>query len=427
MMDHSSARWFSTGVPVRASRVRAGIARTACACRVPLFLIAWASSQTTRPQRDVAQRAQVAQRGAVGGDDQVGRRPPRRELLVALAGAAVVHVDPQARREPGGLLLPVADQRHRADRAASAPGVAPSVALGRAAATGSARSCRGPCRRPGCRPARAGRGSCSQDRPRSWYGRSVPWKPAGVGIGVSRSAACPESRSPSMPSASTSTSGRSSSPPSTTCCSTSPAVSSPSRRRPTALSAALSCRSSSSTHCPRTRTSGTLSRASSASSSAADRAVADHQVDPEVDQLLEAEPGVGGGLAGRLSCCLVRVVSLSPTALRPAQAGSCTPKPAACSSGAACRRNSCASRGAQRHAARAAARSSASCSAGKSRTARPEPGQQRLVGARRQAGHPAAGPQRRRRAGRGWDPRRTAGRTPAPSRPRPAPARSAGS
>ena len=50
MMDHSSARWFSTGVPVRASRVRAGIARTAWACRVPLFLIAWASSQTTRPQ-----------------------------------------------------------------------------------------------------------------------------------------------------------------------------------------------------------------------------------------------------------------------------------------------------------------------------------------------------------------------------------------
>ena len=30
MMDHSSARWFSTGVPVSASRVRAGMARTAC-------------------------------------------------------------------------------------------------------------------------------------------------------------------------------------------------------------------------------------------------------------------------------------------------------------------------------------------------------------------------------------------------------------
>jgi hypothetical protein len=50
MIDHSSARWFSTGVPVRASRVRAGIARTAWACRVPLFLIACASSHATRPQ-----------------------------------------------------------------------------------------------------------------------------------------------------------------------------------------------------------------------------------------------------------------------------------------------------------------------------------------------------------------------------------------
>lgn len=50
MIDQSSARWFSTGVPVSARRPLAGIERTALACRVPLFLMACASSQTTRCQ-----------------------------------------------------------------------------------------------------------------------------------------------------------------------------------------------------------------------------------------------------------------------------------------------------------------------------------------------------------------------------------------
>lgn len=49
MIDHSSVRWFSTGVPVSAIRLRAGMLRTALACRVPLFFSACASSQTTRP------------------------------------------------------------------------------------------------------------------------------------------------------------------------------------------------------------------------------------------------------------------------------------------------------------------------------------------------------------------------------------------
>jgi hypothetical protein len=48
MIDHSSVRWFSTGVPVSAIRPRAGMLRTAWACRVPLFFNACASSQTTR-------------------------------------------------------------------------------------------------------------------------------------------------------------------------------------------------------------------------------------------------------------------------------------------------------------------------------------------------------------------------------------------
>src|SRR5690606_10536607 len=48
MMDHRSARRFSTGVPVTATRCRAGSARTAVACRVAAFLIACASSTTIR-------------------------------------------------------------------------------------------------------------------------------------------------------------------------------------------------------------------------------------------------------------------------------------------------------------------------------------------------------------------------------------------
>ena len=50
MIDHSSDSWFSTGVPVSATRDAAGRARTARACPVAWFLIACASSQTTRAQ-----------------------------------------------------------------------------------------------------------------------------------------------------------------------------------------------------------------------------------------------------------------------------------------------------------------------------------------------------------------------------------------
>jgi hypothetical protein len=61
MIDQRSARRFSTGVPVTATRCRAGSARTASACRVDAFLIACASSTTTRcqsmPARSAASRA----------------------------------------------------------------------------------------------------------------------------------------------------------------------------------------------------------------------------------------------------------------------------------------------------------------------------------------------------------------------------------
>ncbi len=50
MIDHSSESWFSTGVPVSAIRDAAGSALTAFACWLRWFLIAWASSHTTRAQ-----------------------------------------------------------------------------------------------------------------------------------------------------------------------------------------------------------------------------------------------------------------------------------------------------------------------------------------------------------------------------------------
>jgi hypothetical protein len=62
MIDHSSDSWFSTGVPVSAIREPAVSALTAFACWLRWFLIACASSQTTRDQRtaDSAARSRAA-------------------------------------------------------------------------------------------------------------------------------------------------------------------------------------------------------------------------------------------------------------------------------------------------------------------------------------------------------------------------------
>ena len=128
--------------------------------------------------------------------------------------------------------------------------------------THSGRSCRGPCRRRG-RPESPAEEGASQESPRRWYGRSVPRKPSGVSIGSSRSSAWPESRSPSQPSASTPASGRSPGMPASGRCapSTLPSASAAVMvplvpRRSRNFSAAFRCLSSSSTHWPRTRTSG---------------------------------------------------------------------------------------------------------------------------------------------------------------------------
>ena len=268
MMDHRSPRWFSTGVPVRASRVPAGSARTACDCRVPLFLMAWASSQHHPLPCDLARAAAVAQRGAVGRDDQIGLGHRRAELVVPLPrpprdGPSTGR--PGANRAASFCQLLTSDIGQTSSVGATAPG---RPARAGAAARASARSCRGPCRRPGCRPVPAGPGSAARTDPVPGTAAACPGtggrrhrgEPLGRLPGDAGRRACRPR--PPRPAAGPR------SPPSTTCCSTSPAVISPVRRRPTALSAARSCRSSSSTHWPRTRTSGTLSRASSASSSA---------------------------------------------------------------------------------------------------------------------------------------------------------------
>ena len=54
MIDHSSLRRFSTGVPVMAIRRSAGIARTLWVVRAALFLICCASSSTRRRHVTVA-------------------------------------------------------------------------------------------------------------------------------------------------------------------------------------------------------------------------------------------------------------------------------------------------------------------------------------------------------------------------------------
>ena len=69
---HRSPRPFSIGVPVRARRMRAVRRRSCWAVSLAGFLMAWASSRTTRSHVELGQRLDVADGGAVGGDDDVG-------------------------------------------------------------------------------------------------------------------------------------------------------------------------------------------------------------------------------------------------------------------------------------------------------------------------------------------------------------------
>ena len=70
-MDQRSPRPFSTGVPVRASRLWAGMRRSAWAVSLAEFLMAWASSMIDPVPVDAGQALDVAKGGGVGGEHHV--------------------------------------------------------------------------------------------------------------------------------------------------------------------------------------------------------------------------------------------------------------------------------------------------------------------------------------------------------------------
>ena len=78
---------FSIGVPVSAMRLRAGIRRSCCDVSLAGFLIACASSSTTRAHDTAGERFDVANRGAVRGDDDVGVGDLGRDLVGARRAA----------------------------------------------------------------------------------------------------------------------------------------------------------------------------------------------------------------------------------------------------------------------------------------------------------------------------------------------------
>ena len=115
MIDHSSLSRFSTGVPVSAMcwaagsvRKRLGGAGLGVLHRLGLV------EHDGRPLHRL-QRLDVAGRDVVRGDDEVVLGDDVGECRGAAAAGAVVHGDPQHRRESGRLCLPVANDRQRTD------------------------------------------------------------------------------------------------------------------------------------------------------------------------------------------------------------------------------------------------------------------------------------------------------------------------
>src|SRR6266700_3189583 len=106
MIDHSSVRRFSTGVPVSATRSSARSARTAFVCLAVLVLTFWASSSTTRPQSTAATDSwSRAAKAHVSGE--TGARPesseevePRQAALLVGAQRAVELAGRGHRLEP---------------------------------------------------------------------------------------------------------------------------------------------------------------------------------------------------------------------------------------------------------------------------------------------------------------------------------------
>jgi hypothetical protein len=143
-MDHSSASRFSTGVPVRAIRLRAGNRRTALATALPPFLTCCALIEHHSVPLHGGQRVGVPGRRRVGGEHHVGAAAQS----AGSGRSAPCRTATRSGREPAppvaSCRVPTVDRRpasvrHLCSRAPAA-----------------ARSCRGPCRRPGTRRVRAG-------------------------------------------------------------------------------------------------------------------------------------------------------------------------------------------------------------------------------------------------------------------------------
>ena len=207
MIDQSSLRRFSTGVPVMAIR-RSRRDR-------PHAL--------GRPGRAVLYLLRLVEDEAAPGDggEQLagrGRRdrrstapgPPCAALRVKALPLepvrSVVDVDRQFGCEACRLSLPVADEGHRAEDERRSLRYGTALP---AAARGAARSSRAPCRRRGTLRDRDRPGTRATRARAPGRAAARPTKPSGVGRAFSRRSSAPARRSPSHPSASTAATGRS--------------------------------------------------------------------------------------------------------------------------------------------------------------------------------------------------------------------------
>jgi len=156
-MPKRSPTWFSTGVPVAATRKPARSRHAACARKLSAFLMNCAFVEHYRAEIERLEAFDVLLQQAVARDDDPRRSRARPALLgdqapgkSAPAKTARSGGSPRANcRTPKSARLPA--------RGRPSPGTA--------GAPGSARSCRGPCRRRGKRRATA---------PRAWRANGSP-------------------------------------------------------------------------------------------------------------------------------------------------------------------------------------------------------------------------------------------------------------
>ena len=182
--DHSSPRWFSTGVPVRHRRCSAGTRSTARRAWLRAFLIACASSSTTRWKRCSAKRSSSRTSDRIRRDDDVAP--------AATSAQRACRSGPCRTRT----------RRRGANRASSRAQLPTSLVGATTSAGASSRpsafstsTCAIVCsvlprpmssaRTP---PTPASRRCWRNATPSSWYGRSVAWSPAGGSTGAGRRA-----------------------------------------------------------------------------------------------------------------------------------------------------------------------------------------------------------------------------------------------